>query len=88
MSTYIRLVCTDHEPHLVAESESGQHLSDLSQIRADIRDRDRIVANVRDDIWPSEYFRRNTAMFLSRHPRCTLAIEDEYGESHPIREES
>lgn len=43
MSTYIHLQCLSHHPPLVAESESGQHLYDLPQLREDIANRDLIV---------------------------------------------
>jgi len=83
VSTYVYLICLDHTPPLVSEEESGQHLSDLPQIRADIADRERIVANVADDIWPADYFRVRTARFLAQHPRCRVGIRDEYGVDHP-----
>ena len=46
MSTYLYLVCLDHTPPLMAASDSGQHLSDLPQIRADIAARDSHLAVV------------------------------------------
>lgn len=75
MSTWLYRQCADHTPPLVAIDESGQHLFDLPQIFADLRDRDRIVANVRDDIWPDGYFRRNTARFLAQHPQCRIEVD-------------
>ena len=86
MSTYIHLQCLSHNPPLVADGESGQHLYDLPQIREDIANRYLIVQAAKADIWPVDYFRRNTANFLAAHPHCRLGIEDEYGNEHPIVE--
>lgn len=33
MSTYIYLLCRDHDPAIQADGESGQHLTDLPQHR-------------------------------------------------------
>ena len=84
MSTYLYLECLDHDPPLSADGESGQHLYDLPQIRADIADRERIVANLRDGWDPNDHFRMNTGRFLMAHPRCRIAIRDEYGAEHSI----
>lgn len=87
MSTYLYLVCITHEPPLRADGESGQHLYDLPQIRADIANRDAIVAAWELDMEPAgapTHFRHATARFLSEHPRCPLAIYDEYGRRHPL----
>lgn len=83
MSTYVYLECLDHDPPLSAEGESGQHLYDLPQIRADIANRERIVTNLRDGWDPDDHFRRNTARFLAAHPKCRIGIRDEYGVEHP-----
>jgi hypothetical protein len=87
MSTYIYLQCLDHTPPLKASDESGQHLYDLPQIRADIANRERIVAAYKDDWQPGGYFRGHTAWFLVQHPTCRLGIIDEYGGTHPLVEE-
>ena len=87
MSTWIYLECLDHNPPLQAEDESGQHLYNLTQIRADLTDRDRIVANTNDDIWPENYFRRHTARFLTNHPKCRIGIRDEYGKEYPTTDD-
>lgn len=87
MSTYLYLVCVAHDPPLRADCESGQHLYDLPQIRADIRNRDEIVKAMELGMEPDSgplHFRRATARFLSEHPRCPLAIYDEYGERHAL----
>jgi hypothetical protein len=78
----------DHDPPLVADEESGQHLYDLPQIRADIADRDALVALVAAEdlgVYGVDfgYFRNHTVRFLVQHPRCRLAIFDEYGHEHP-----
>lgn len=88
MSAYLYLQCLSHTPPIEAEDESGQHLYDLPQIRADIADRERIAALVNDNgdgpWWGdadefAHHFRRNTARFLAVHPACQLGIVDEYG---------
>ena len=89
MSTYLHLVCLDHDPPLVAEEESGQHLYDLPQIRADIAAREELVASA--SMWENwktvdEYFRRNTANFLVQHQKCRIGIQSEYGVDYPITE--
>ena len=86
MSTYIYLICRDHSPVIQADDESGQHLSDLPQLREDIANRDVIVQAL--DFYPADRYRRNTARFLAAHPRCHLGIVDEYGREHPTEEES
>lgn len=82
MSTYIYLECLDHEPPLKAEGESGQHLYDLPQIRADLANRRAVVAAWEDGWTTHDHFRRNTACFLTRHPACRIGIRDEYGDEH------
>lgn len=88
MSTYLYLECRDHAPVLRADDESGQHLYDLPQIRADIVDRDAIVAGYLDDRGPAEHFRRNTAAFLAAHRSCELGIRDEYGRPYDLADTS
>lgn len=90
MSTYLYLECVAHNPPLRADCESGQHLYDLPQLRADIRNRATIVAAMELDMEPDSvcHFRRSTARFLQAHPRCPLAIVDEYGGRHSVAAES
>ncbi len=65
MSTYLFLLCLDHTPPLEAEGESGQHLYDLPQIRADVANREQVVS-AWDGYWgPGHHFRHNTARFLA-----------------------
>lgn len=83
MSTWLYLVCLDHTPPLLAEVESGQHLTDLTQIRADIARRDVLVPLfLEGDFCPDDYFRRHTIRFLAAHPSCNIGIRDEYGADH------
>jgi len=82
VSTYLYLACKDHDPPLLADSESGQHLYDLPQIREDIADRDAIVS-LGDGVDYGHWFRNSTARFLRAHPKCEIAIRDEYGHWHP-----
>ncbi len=86
MSTYLYLECLDHNPPLRAVEESGQHLYDLPQIRADVANRDTIIAALELNIVSDEPFRSTTAWFLANHPHCQLAIRDERGETYPLEE--
>ena len=79
MSTYLYLKCLDHDPPLLAEAESGQHLYDLAQIREDIACRAALVGVKR---WDLGYFRAHTARFLNQHQGCRIGIEDEYGRDY------
>lgn len=99
MSTYIYLLCLDHDPPLQAEDESGQHLYDLPRIRAEIADREALAERRYDltteyqrigsqDPRSGEvYFASHSAAFLAQHLTCRIGIRDEYGREHPIREE-
>ena len=87
MSTYLYLVCMDHNPPLTADGESGQHLYDLPQIRADIANRDTLVAAYQTDDGfydRDDYFANNTLRFLIAHQHCQLGIRDEYDRWHSI----
>lgn len=86
MSTWLYLTCLDHDPVLEASGESGQHLSDLAQIRADLANREAIIYAWDDDWTTIDHYRRNTAYFLTRHPKCRIGIRDEYGTTHPLTE--
>lgn len=90
MSTWVYLECLDHDPPLRSDGESGQHLTDLPQIRSDIANRDLIVAAVKADFEIGElehHFRRNTVRFLVQHPSCRVGIRDEYGSEHATVED-
>lgn len=87
MSTWLYLRCLDHDPPLIADGESGQHLYDLPQIRDDIANREDIVRYIEDDVWPDDNrFQMNTYRFLHAHPKCRVDIVDEYNKTHPITE--
>lgn len=89
MSTWLYLVCLDHDPPLRNRVESGQHLTDLKQIRADIADREALVRITRTDDWIDLGGERNvTATFLAEHPHCSIGIRDEYGTDHDPTEET
>lgn len=95
MSTWLYLRCLDHDPPLVAEAESGQHLSDLDDIRADLANREQVVAawtehmsnpyTAYTDPPFDHHFRRSTAWFLAAHPTCRVDIRDEYGQVHAVQ---
>ena len=87
MSTWIYLRCTCHNPPLIAPDESGQHLYDLPQIREDIANREWLAENFDDVVNDLGYFRLNSARFLKDHPRCVIDIVDEYGKTHPVKEQ-
>lgn len=88
MSTWLYLECLDHDPPLQAEDESGQHLYDLPDIREDISNRDVLVRMHETTIAADfGYFRNHTVRFLAHHKKCRIGIRDEYGRSHPVKEE-
>lgn len=87
MSTYVYLQCLDHDPPLIAEDESGQHLYDLPQIRSDLANRVALVAAWEDDWTMDDYFRRHTIRFLAQHKKCHIGIRDEYGTEHSVVED-
>ena len=74
----------EHEPYLVSQDESGQHLYDLPQLQADYANRDRVAEMWNDEWRPDAYFRRATARFFATHPVCTLGCKDEYGKWHSL----
>ena len=89
MSTYIYLVCLDHDPPIVSEDESGQHLYDLPRVRDEIAERVAVAAEAdtppvsgMEDI--TGYFRQRSARFLAQHPNCQVGIRDEYGCDWPL----
>ena len=85
MSTYVYLTCLDHTPPLTASEESGQHLYDLPQIRADVLHRRVLVeAYEIDYAGPEAYFRRNSVRFLHQHKTCRIGIVDEYDREHQV----
>lgn len=89
MSTYIYLRCLSHDPPLTSSNESGQHLTDLPQLQADIANRDVLVKSWDLDMRPDSDgfgYRLGTIAFLAQHPRCSLGIIDEYGTEHPVTE--
>lgn len=92
MSTYFHLVCTCHNPPLVAQEESGQHHYDLPRIRADIAMREVLVRKYRGEDGTFDmksivgYFSYNSAKFLAEHEGCVIGIRDEYGVGYPVKE--
>lgn len=94
MSTWLHLECLDHNPPIISIDESGQHLSDLPQIRDDLATPlTALLAQTesppRSPFAPDpNYFRRHTATFRAQHPHCRIGIRDEYGNSHPTKEGS
>lgn len=90
MSTYMHLVCEDHDPPLLSEDEVGQHHYDLPTIRAWIH-RDRTTLPNPDNLWNYtfggvDYFGSRAVRFLQHHPRCRIGIRDEYGVAHPTED--
>lgn len=86
MSTWIYLVCTDHTPPIQAEDESGQHLSDLDQLRRDLANRDKLVEMKPDEVdcWSDSHYTSATWRFLHEHPKCNIEIRDQYDRTYPI----
>ena len=88
MSTYLHLVCLDHDPPLVADGESGQHWYDLPHIRDWVANREALVTalDLSDVGHPfgTGHFYGNTVEFLAQHRKCAIGIRSEYGEDVPI----
>jgi hypothetical protein len=87
MSTYWHYECADHDPPLTS-AEFTQHTDD-DAYRFGVT-----LATSRplDHAWwdgdlsgASGYFERNARSFLEQHPRCRLALVNEYGERRPLR---
>lgn len=90
MSTILYLTCEDHDPPLRADSESGQHLSDLPQVRDDIAERESLLAE-RDAVEDTgatyttgSPFRDGSVRFMAEHRKCRIGIVDEYGRAHEV----
>lgn len=88
MSTDLMLRCVDHDPYISSE-DVGSNLSYLPAVRADIKNRAHIVANMNalleDNGWPQyEGYRGTTYWFLYHHPKCNLEIWDEYGSQYSL----
>jgi hypothetical protein len=98
VSTDIYLECTDHDPPIRSEDESGQHLYDLPKLRKVLEDPKWREPNddprewdydSRADMWHERkgWFHISTVKFLRQHPRCNLKIIDELGREHPLKED-
>jgi hypothetical protein len=81
MSTYVYLMCMDHDPPLEAREESAQHAfdADFAAIRDDLAHREYVVRCALKGDYPSEYFRARTVRFLTEHATCRISICDENG---------
>lgn len=86
MSTWLYLQCLSHDPPLLADGESGQHLYDLPQIRSDVADREALVKAPILEASFDDHFRANTVRFLVQHQKCEIGIIDEYRTQHPLVE--
>lgn len=88
MSTWIYLVCAQHDEPVQAEDESGQHLYDLPQLRFDWLNRrhwlayiERFPGTLTREFDHLSYFQRNTFAFLRDHADCDqMHVVTEYGE--------
>lgn len=93
MSTTLYLVCLDHDPPLNSAAEVGNHLYDLDDAFSYIARREELVADLNDDdkmhavyrCWPA--WQLNAACFLDDHPKCRVAVRDEYGKFHYPQQE-
>jgi hypothetical protein len=88
MSTYLYLVCVDHDPPLFSE-EVTQHThkdGELEKIRGWVGNRDEWVRlrHEQDDLTYADYFLTHAITFLTAHPKCHLIAQDEYGEKYAV----
>ena len=79
MSTYLHLVCIDHDPPLESTDEVGQHLADLPTVRAVLAARHSDAMHLTF----ADQYADTARRFLNQHPRCNVVIRDEYGVEHP-----
>lgn len=89
MGTYLYLQCADHNPPIVAEHESAQHLRDLPWIFDKIEHHVYLPEVIREG--PSAWARltdyeKATYSFLAQHPNCLIEVIDEYGVIHTPEE--
>lgn len=90
MSTYFNLKCVSHDPP-VWSGEVGYNERYLPAIRKNIARRDELVGAYKtfdyDVAFDDPYFRA-TIVFFDSHPKCTLEIEDEYGKTYSLTDDS
>lgn len=92
MSTWIYLVCEQHDEPVRANYESGQHLYDLPQLRLDWLNRrhwlayiERFPGTLTREFDLLTYFQRHTFAFLRDHADCDqMHVVTEYGERLPL----
>jgi hypothetical protein len=85
MSTYWYLECTDHDPPIRSADEVEQHTYGLDPIRELVRRR----AEIADDAFPDyprdyDYFARHAVTFLVQHPKCSMRLVSEYGDTEEV----
>ena len=89
MSTYLYLVCEDHDPRLFSAEEVSQHTeTEIERVRGWVKDRKKIV-RVEDGelMMTGEYMLDNAIRFLKSHMDCRLTAQDEYGEKYTVMPE-
>jgi hypothetical protein len=87
MSTYWHLECESHDPPLRSEDEVSQHTDHhLTEVREMWSQRAEIVAmpDYFEYTGGDPYFGPNALRFIVRHPRCTVRLVSEYGDTEPI----
>ena len=87
MSTWIYLQCDSHTPPIPSDGEVGQHLSDLSDVRRHIENRELYRSMAERDLSLATNrvpYAGNAFRFLVTHPHCDVSIRDEYGVAYPL----
>ena len=82
MSTGWYLECADHDPPLLSH-DVAQHDRRLYRARELWRNRDLIVGNPYIESF-ADYFDNNILRFMRQHPKCSVRLRSEYGETQPI----
>lgn len=89
MSTYLYLVCDEHDPPLLSADEVTQHTNkdgELDKIRGWVANRAELIRlrKEQDDSTYSDYFQTHAITFLVQHPKCHLSAVDEHGEKYEV----
>lgn len=83
MSTYWYFECLDHTPPLRSDGEFTQHTDDDLFWEAVALAGKRPLPEYRGP-WDGWQFNRNAHLFLYEHPKCRLALVNEYGEHRAL----
>lgn len=90
MSTSFYLQCNSHTPPISSGGEVGHHLSDLSDVRRHIENRELYRAMAERDLslaTQGDHYAVTAFRFLVAHPYCDVSICNEYGVTYPLKKD-